>query len=114
MRPHTRIAVSTSSLMQAASGLHAGHRESRIRDACLLVERERSAKPSEHERAPRTEQMTVLVLGGESDRSVCRAVRDRSDSCSVVASPPTTGHWKYDFMPCGSGVLSSATIIDEI
>ena len=25
-----------------------------------------------------------------------------------------TGYWKYGFTPCGSGVLSSATIIDEI
>jgi hypothetical protein len=25
-----------------------------------------------------------------------------------------TGYWKYGFTPGGSGVLSSATIIDEI
>ena len=27
---------------------------------------------------------------------------------------PPTGYWKYGFTPCGSGVLSSATIINEI
>jgi len=43
-----------------------------------------------------------------------RAVRDRRDSCGAVTPAPAAGYWKYGFTPCGSGVLSSATIIDEI
>ena len=33
-------------------------------------------------------------------------------TAAVLAAP--AGYWKYGFTPCGSGVLSSATIIDEI
>ena len=36
-----------------------------------------------------------------------------AEATAAVLAPPT-GYWKYGFTPCGSGVLSNATIIDEI
>ena len=38
---------------------------------------------------------------------------EKPNATAPVLAPPT-GYWKYGFTPCGSGVLSSATIIDEI
>jgi hypothetical protein len=46
--------------------------------------------------------------------SIVRHLRRRPDATGLGVSGSPTGYWKYGFTPAGSGVLSSATIIDEI
>jgi hypothetical protein len=51
---------------------------------------------------------------GTSRAQSCRRAASEAGSGLVDYGRLVAGYWKYGFTPCGSGVLSSATIIDEI